>query len=690
MTEAVDWTEWRTGHHRSDNHADRRRRAGAKAIRSYPAGGLDPEALLEFVLRSRVLLLAERTWLAEAPSTSPRPGAWVPADGKRYDTTGVVSQSAIAEVQEHGRSTMSKWITSTHREDVLKLEQDLMMFAYTRRNASSWAIRSLGWLTSFRDEIIPGPTRYRGSSLLGRWHHDLCLTGPQNSAEALAIGEAFLALLGSATNAAGADAIWSRHHEDGMYTCRALTAVACKPPRGGTIPATQLAALLGYRIVPYVEEEVKRSAVGFRALRIVTRILRSVRTDPPEWWSVPATEELQRCWKLLSDIGELTKPGGPGLPDPYPARSFYVEALREAGRVAREKPEIAPFSTADVERLLRQRFVDPDRPLRERAYAALCLHEIDPYNHDELLAEVEHQTIAGDEMWVYLGVVLREMRSRTLEQLILDDISHFDAKLQAVGSSAAAIVLRHRKKAGTDAAQPRVLSFLQRLPVPIQPGMRQLLRYALLSPDGTARRMACEALLEAGVTAEASGIVIDIMRDRETPRWLRENCAFVLGLLRDPTSFAALEQVAVDRGEHDSVRHAAIWSLGDLRDGPRGIVALFRELINDGSNSVVILHAATYALAATRVRPNEAEPSALSAHSRRPAQTEEEEIADQIACLSGLMAGGEDLTIRLLARWGYETQLRGIRLRQAQNRREVELWEMGKLAEVAISSSRRN
>lgn len=582
------------------------------------SGGLGPVSLVRYVLHSWVDLLCTRTY--------DRDHGWVPVRFSKthedfaeliWPGSGDTGASKISRLVSPGRPKpggeppgIPKHLS---RRAVTDLEYRLLAFAHDERGATPEAVHTLGWLTSFWEEQLGSPlvtvstettdTTVRSAPAWpARWFHDLCEVGPQNSAQALMLGEALISLLAATHRREAAQDLLSAHVQDVRLVTRGLVAIATRPPGGGSVSAVQLAAQLGQPTLPIVREYLERSALGFRTIRILTRMLALARAGRPHWWSSDAEEELNEVWSLLSRLADRQL----GQLDPYPARSFLVEALREANRVADHfdlswQPTIRNWLVEHVQ--------NSSRPIRERVYAAYCLNEVDAGAAAELIGE--RCAIEGDEYWHYL-VRLREILTagrQSLEEFLLDGHNVSPHKIDE-GNCVHRGVTR---SPGNPTKGP-----FDDLPTGIQRATRQLVRYALLSPDGTMRRRASETLREAGVAAEAATAVNTIMRDPESPRWLVELAAFILGYLEDPVAIPFLEELIADgldtidargpnpssaeRAESDpSVLHAAFFARGDLRKRTPEAIELARRVLEaptDHPNEVI--HAATYALAVLR------------------------------------------------------------------------------------------
>ena len=127
--------------------------------------------------------------------------------------------------------------------------------------------------------------------------------------------------------------------------------------------------------------------------------------------------------------------------------------------------------------------------------------------------------------------------------------------------------------------------------------------------------------------------------------------------------------MAFNSDRHHTVRHAALFAIGDLRN--EWDAELVKNLLNTFEDSDVtsIRQAAMYALSTTRyTRP------------RTPRGGPGKILQRQKDCMTAALADeGEDLTVRRLAEWGLETT------RRAQVRDDIEgfndtfLWGLGEL-----------
>jgi hypothetical protein len=108
---------------------------------------------------------------------------------------------------------------------------------------------------------------------------------------------------------------------------------------------------------------------------------------------------------------------------------------------------------------------------------------------------------------------------------------------------------------------------------------------------------------EAGVAAEAACVMTEVLQDRGAPRWLREHAAFLLGYLTDPVAIDPLRDAANDEREHPSIRHAALWALGDIAYPDSETIYDLASIVEAGALSTRLMRAATYSLAMLHPEP---------------------------------------------------------------------------------------
>jgi hypothetical protein len=456
-------------------------------------------------------------------------------------------------------------------------------------------------LTSLYEELEESIDPDSGVRIPAAWFVDLCESGPvRSSEEAFVRGEALRDLVMMARAQDEHDRLLSgRALDHARRTVMDLLAITGGAPHRG-VPATHLLARLGVVALPEIENEIWQSPVGFRSVRILGRMLwrahlrrkgqaRKGQEGDDDLRDAADRELLDRIEELLAAIDQR-----PPL-DPYPARSFYVEALRWA-----------PPSWDWVPEKLFARATDPNRPVRERMYAAMLASDsgrLETEKLDTLLGQLRDEGYERTEDGLcYAAAVIEAVRGGARPNCWLDLGGQFP-------------------KTGLDTWPPGrpeakfvndVIACLDQvgsssLPNSVRAGTKSLIAEALLTLDGTRRRRACDVLSVAQVANSAAIAISKLLQDRDgPPRWLREHGAFILGYLRQPAALPALTDVVENAHADDpTVVHAAAWGIGDIcgqrprwehrHDVPVGALSHIAQ-----TEPAPAQWAATYALAVTR------------------------------------------------------------------------------------------
>jgi hypothetical protein len=624
-------------------------------------GTLAPVDLIEYALTCWVEHLATRQFTEEG---------WVAADEhfSRADFAKLVLPN------DDGTGLRKRLRQDRGLQDpVGELEQSFPVIAAEQRGADLTAIRALGWLTAFAREVREQPGNGAGPRsrredrrpvMPVRMLTDLAAVGPTNAAEALVLGEALVTLLGITRTAEQVDVLWRLNAHSVDRAARGLVTVACRPPGGLSVPAIQLAAQLGPKSLPLVDEHVRHSPVGFRAIRILTRMLllgRLRRT--PVWWSSvsdpsPATADAvlgavcESLW-ALDDAADT-------LPDPYPARSFFVEAFREVGR-GTHAGVLPPDALDEARGRLQRRLRDDRRPWRERAYASWVLADGALRAEREEIIDRLRAADPDDASGglAYTAAVLENFSgAREVGRWLLEIPSH--RPTSGYGSAAQLIAVMEEIDAALGASYDICQNQGSHPPLEFSvfDATRQLVRFALATPDGTMRRRACETLRAAGVVHEVGSMLAGVAASTQRG-WLAEVAAFLLGYLGDPSAVQVLAELA-ETADWIGVRHAALFALGDIgvrtaphpttTNGHRGadvnvIERVLALTTAPDELAAPVLQAATYALAVLRPRGSD-----------RDLVDEQKERLAELGW--GLGARLPDRLVRLMARWGHEGIIR--------------------------------
>jgi PBS lyase HEAT-like repeat len=658
--------------------------------------GLDPSFLVNFVLLSRVDLLCERAWDEQQ--------GWVPLPSgqqlnreqlggrlgwSKKDLSALLASAHRphetaerrgAALLRHGDRLRKGWMASKYsarfamRRDVASLEADLRMFALRYRGASPDAVADLGGLSSFWQEMVgSAETAVQMNVQEARWFRDLAECGPQTSAEALIGGQTLFSLLGCAQNREDALLLLNAHREQTTRIVRGLLTVVTKPPSRGVLPSLNQLALLGNlpvqwgpsgerSVLDLVVEHVRDSPVGFRATRVLARMatLSSDADLLPAWWSDGARAERAAVWDALQTVMRLNGR------DPYPARSLSIEVLRTL-RLGRDSRYAEPTLGA-----LEDRARNVTRPVRERSYAAYCMYlALRQVDHtriyrllDDLLVPVGDQPI--DDGLIYASRVIRlllsgEQGTLSLTRLLLDTTQEPDDETMLAGymDDMAVLVVDgylypHRAQ---QTQRAKIEDLFNQVPPTVREPMRSLTRYALLSIDGSGRRRSAEALREAGLAPEASYVIQEVMLDSDSPRWLREQAAFLLGYLGSTTAVGPLLEIIgrkIGRGfaEPPSVRHAAVWALGDIGCADAESIGTLCSILAAHNEAEVVVRAAAYSLAALHPEP--------------------EGSVEKVRAALEKAAAHKDALVADLARWGLVDRAR--RASRQEHRFSDDLW----------------
>ena len=436
------------------------------------------------------------------------------------------------------------------------------------------------WLTSFQEDLIRA-SKYERETGAGRghasvpdvggasrhqpvripigWFFNLATHSPRNSTEAFVQGHALKAFLADARQVAadasregGAAESAEETIEDllrgfgltdkATWTIADLLEVVAGPPHTG-LPAVRLLASFGELAFGQVQDFICHDhPAGFRGMRVLGRILSDPRT--------PAN--------LRRQVGPLLRKIHEEEPlDPYPARSLLVEALRFAPR---HDPEWNWVTS-----VLMERAESPDRPTRERVYAAYVLFNRE--NYAEARKVEEAFSGSADDGLSYAGAFLGLLFERKDVPSVRPPYPWPHARPEH------AIVDGATKFLDDDDG----------VPYAVRGALRKMVQGALLTIDGTARRSICEAIQAAGLGSSAVKGLSSVVSDRASPPWLVEHAAFIIGYLQTGhaagvgMAIATLVPLAEDETQLPPVRHAALWGIGDVVGSLSSVDLLARD-----------------------------------------------------------------------------------------------------------------
>jgi hypothetical protein len=343
-----------------------------------------------------------------------------------------------------------------------------------------------------------------------------------------------------------------RNRDHARRTVKDLLAITGSAPYRG-VPATHLLARLGSVALPEVAKEIWRSPVGFRSVRVLGRMLwraelRRRRQDTDDLRDADDRQLLDDIEALLVRIEEC-----PPL-DPYPARSFYIEALRWA-----------PKDWTWVPGQLAARAGSLDRPVRERMYAVMLADRARYEATDRLVEQMRLEGHdKGEDGLLYAAAVMERLHQG-------DRLNGWLDEQGAVPADGLREWPPTRPEAGyvNDVIAALDEADRSELPSSVRAGTKILVAEALLTLDGTRRRRACDVLGVAQLADPAAKAISRLLEVRSNgenpPRWLREHAAFILGYLQRPAALNALTSVVErHREHHPSVVHASAWGIGDI------------------------------------------------------------------------------------------------------------------------------
>lgn len=337
--------------------------------------------------------------------------------------------------------------------------------------------------------------------------------------------------------------------------------VACYVPDRRFRVTMTLTAQLRDWVIPIVSRHLERSPIASRAARVLARMQRAL----------PAAGRTDGEDLLWSQIAAALR--GPRMPDIDPGRGYYEEALRfspgwsaPAGRRRFEQEWIPETLAATA--------ADPIHPTRQRAFAALCLAERSGPER-ERASQIIAGFRGGDAGEIHAYECLREVIDRhdDLSARVASGRRPEQTALRARGLEpfwAASTAARHLGELVLDPSTGRAAgqrrSRLESLPATVRGALVRVVVWALVSPDITQRRMACDTLAAANAAGHACGLIGQVVGSAGCPIFLREIGATVLGYLGDAEAVGPLCDLVDDTGQEPGTRRAAVLALGEVGD----------------------------------------------------------------------------------------------------------------------------
>lgn len=456
-------------------------------------------------------------------------------------------------------------------------------------------------LSSLFREVSGSPLAESATEVQPAWFMDLASSGPpRSSVEVFARAAALQSLLNlsSEENSPERKALLSgARGRAADETVKYLLALTGAPGRKG-VRAVHFLARLSSLALPDVEKEIWQSPVGYRAVRVLGRILQN---------EVPISrEDMDNTESSRAENNDLTRQVGDILLrldenrpiDAYPARSLWVECMRWA-----------PNEWGWVANHLRNRSLDSTRPVRERMYAAVLLRErIDDSNFADVLKKLKTEgRNSGQEGLTFVVSYLDGLSKGESPGL------KWFGKCPAAKGGIGAILdwPSRRNEVGVVNDALRIISEKQTIPHASVDGMQRLFAEAALQPDGTRRRRAADVLDAAGLGEPTVDALKVILMHSRAPSWQKEQAAFLIGHLQAKNSLGVLTEV-IDAVEASTL-HAVFWAIGDIYGTGRPsanedelVIAKARQMATECGTAPAMRWAATYLLCMCR-RPHRAQ-----------------------------------------------------------------------------------
>ncbi|MGE0025582.1 MAG: HEAT repeat domain-containing protein [Thermoleophilia bacterium] len=494
----------------------------------------------------------------ERPETLVRLSLVSRIDALRALEGGPQSRAQIAEELDLEPSQLSKRLSA---EALAKESNDAFVHGlqgYLQVQESSLG-ETGSELVAFRELILSQSTSSAiGLQVPATFFRPLAKATPTSLEDVLLAGAALVAVREQASSVQMAKQLRTVSGTELVEEVIERLVVASSIPHREFRVTLALTAQLREWAVPTVHRFLARSPVAGRSVRILTRMLRAL----PAGRRPDADEGL---WEQISQVLRAI----PRPLDLDPARGFFEEALRftpgwrsqSLGSRRRERTWEEPW----IPERLRETGEDSSRPTRQRAFAALCLSEGDADDQAaalRILDQFRHESRddpSGGLTYAAQSIArIFEWRASGLAGKQADCWTGTDAErhLRAVVSLRTGSVTAQKSRA------------LDELPVSVREACLHLSCWALLSPDITQRRTACDALTAAGAGHAVCTFLGQVITAPACPGFLREVGAAVLGYLGDKNALEALVQLAGDADERVETRRAAIMALAEVRHDP--------------------------------------------------------------------------------------------------------------------------
>lgn len=366
-----------------------------------------------------------------------------------------------------------------------------------------------------------------------------------------------------------------------------LLTVTSMPAGQGHLAAAALLGRLGRTIIPHVDHHIRRSPVGWRAIRALTQALLYAKNEKVS----AAREQLElETYEILADIHRNN------YPTIYRARSFWEECAdaMPAPRSRTYKGEYDGLIDMLIER------ATSDRGRASSGEAERLSPSAAPIRQRQTAAVVAFDRIT---QWREVNKYWKWDVERDLIQPLEESSGPSDIYPRETGLEYAAAFLRHKLDGGGDFypgpgahvgdfwARPEVgfvesvlssppsASFLSIIQEPNRSAAKHLVGASVLSVSGILRRRFLETLVAAGLGEPSAEVFLLMARDaishgRAVPddlRFIVENALFCASYMNTPKAIPSLMDVAFPGNiEEDfiqggrSLRMTALMGIGDL------------------------------------------------------------------------------------------------------------------------------
>lgn len=402
-------------------------------------------------------------------------------------------------------------------------------------------------------EELLGEVDGSGVRIPASWLPDLCSSPPVRTTDVFARGDSLFALASSVSDEQQFADLRGRYRDEITDTIKYLYDVAVQSPRVGTRAIHLLSRLGRLALDPteaegtgYINNIVRRAPLGYRAIRVMSRILTLELRHGTASAEVLHTGAAERVVKMTREL-HLNSPE-----EFYGDRSLFIECLWKLGSL----PSLDQQATV-IELLRRrltrngERYLGGPSPFREAAYAAVLLEERAPGCAIDLLERSLVPAAANDpDGCRFLRLTLSRLRDSVDENGLALPDHEWTSLVAELSSASVAQRIHHRNGS-------RVV------PNAARHGAQVLLACAFTDLHGSRRRRALETLRHAGLGSLVVKVASALLDSEDAPAWLKSQAAFCTGFSHE---HAAVEMLArhVATTAEPSVRVAALQAIGDI------------------------------------------------------------------------------------------------------------------------------